>query len=190
MVYEQCPLATSLRTRLGELSCTAMGDFIAHNSRLRIALLILVSIAFVALGFWMIGAFGPVPSSKRYSPTMVWGIGWICVLFFSLCAIAWVRRLLGDTEQLWIGAAGVHCHAWSDKLIPWAEITNVTTWSYKRQKFLILHLRDPSLFPGRGIRAALASANRRLAGGDIHISMTGTDRSCDDAISAVRLFKT
>ena len=62
-------------------------------------------------------------------------------------------------------------------------------WSYKRQKSIVLHLSNPARFPGRGLTAKLASANRMLTGGDISISLTGTNRNFDDAMSAIVRFR-
>lgn len=166
-----------------------MDDFIAHNSRWRVFGLILVSVGFVLLGLWLIGAFGPVPESRRYSAPMLNGIGWLNLIFFSLCGIGWSRRLFDKRAQLEIGPSGVRWRPWSDLVIPWSEVRDVTTWATGGQKFIVLHLNHPERFPGRGLKAMLASASRSLAGGDIHISLTGTDRGFEDAMAAVTHFR-
>ena len=166
-----------------------MGDFIAYNSRWRVTLIFLGAVGFVALGLWMVGAFGEVPSSRRRSAGYTMGIGWLCILFFGFCAVAIVKKFFDDRAQLRIGRSGIVWSPWSDQLIPWSEITDVTTWSYRGQKAIILHLDNPDRFPGRGLTAKLAGANRKLTGGDISISLTGTDRSHDDAIEAITHFR-
>lgn len=165
-------------------------NFVAHISRWRVASLILGSLGFVALGLWLAGAFGEVPSSRRYSAPVAIGIGSLCVLFFGLCAVAGVKRFSDNRVQLEIGPAGIVWQQWSNQLIPWTEITDITTWSHRRQKAIVLHLNDPARFPGRGLAAKLAGANRTLTGGDIAISLTGTNRSYDDAMEAIARFKT
>jgi hypothetical protein len=101
----------------------------------------------------------------------------------------WIRKLFDGREQLRIGPAGLRTVQWSEQTIPWSEIADVTTWSYKRQKVIILHLRDSTHFPGRGVAAMLASANRGMTGGDISISLTGTNRRFSDALSAIESFR-
>lgn len=166
-----------------------MGDFVAYNSRWRVALIYFGAMVFVVLGLWMVGTFGDTPSSRRYPALVTFGVGWFSILFFGLCGIAAIKKFFDDRVQLQIGHSGIRGSPWSDHLIPWSEITDVTTWSYKRQKAIVLHLRHPALFPGRGLAAMLASANRKLTGGDISISLTGTNRSYDDAISAIARFR-
>ncbi len=166
-----------------------MDDFVAYPSRWRIALLLLGTWAFVALGLWMLGAFGPPPTSGRHSPGFVLVIGWSAVVFFGFCGVMWIRRFFDGREQLRIGPAGLRTVQWSEQTIPWSEIADVTIWSYKRQKAIILHLRDRSRFPGRGVAAVLSGANRSMTGGDISISLTGTNRTFADALSSIERFR-
>ena len=164
-------------------------DFVAQASRWRLALLFMGCVAFVAIGMWIGGVFGAVPESRRYSPEVLFVVGWFSILFFGLCGAIALARLLRGGEQLRIGMEGVRSSVWSDATIPWWEISDVTIWTFKRQNSIILHLRDPALFPGRGLLARLAGANRKLTGGDIAISLTGTDRSFDEALAAIERFR-
>lgn len=166
-----------------------MTDFVAYPSRGRIALLVLAAFGFVLIGLWMAGMFGPVPASRRYSPETTVAIGWVCAVFFGACAVGWGRRLFESGEQLRIGPAGIRWARWSEQTNPWAEIRDVTVWKYRRQRAIVLHLRDPAPFPGKGMAAALVGANRRMTGGDIAISLNGTDRSFAQAIAAFARFR-
>lgn len=166
-----------------------MEDFIAHNSRWRVALIFVGAIGFWALGMWMVGAFGEVPSSRRHSAGFFMTIGWLCILFFGLCGLATVKKFFNHGPQLQVGPAGIRWRPRSDDLIPWSEIIDVTTWSYKGQKTIVLHLSNADRFPGRGLTAKLAAANRTLTGGHISISLTGTDRSYGEAMAAIAHFR-
>lgn len=166
-----------------------MDDFVAYPSRPRIALFTLGSVAFVVAGLWMGGMFGPVPTSSRSSPVLVFAAGWLSVVFFGFCGLMWGKRLFDRREQLRIGPDGIRSALWSDQTIPWSEIVDVTTWSYRGQKTIVLHLRDKTRFPGRGMAAMFASANRGLTGGDITISLMGTNRGVEDALSSIARFR-
>ena len=147
------------------------------------------SAGFVALGLWLGGAFGPpfAPSLNSLSREFV--VGWLSAIFFGFCFVIAVKRLFDKGEQLRIGAAGVRWAPWSDQTIPWAEIIDVTTCSVERQKGIVLHLRDPSRFPGRGPAAIFLRLDRLLTGGHISITLAGTDRSFGEALSAIARFR-
>ena len=166
-----------------------MSDFVARTSRRRTALLILGSIAFVALGAWMAGLMGPIPVSRRLGPEMTVFWGWTCIVFFGLCAASGAKIWWQNAEQLRIGEAGITYLRWSDQIIPWSEVNDVSEWNYKGTRTIVLHLRNPSLFPGKGLRGLIGQANRRLIGGHIGISMTSMDRSFDEAMTAIAKFR-
>jgi hypothetical protein len=158
-----------------------MNDFIAYPSRWRIASLILGSIVFVIGGLLMVGASD--------SPAVIVAVGWLCVIFFGLCALAWTKSIFETREQLRIGPAGIYSAQSSDQTIPWSEIADISVWSFQKQKSIILHLRDPARFPARGIASIFAAGNRMLTGGHIAITLTGTDREFDDAMLAISHFR-
>lgn len=169
-----------------------MKEFRAYNSRWRMGLLMLAGLGFVLLGLWMAGVIGdgPDPSSgsRRIPPELVPYVGWFGVIFFGLCMLVIAKRLFEDGVQIAIGEAGIHWSSWSDATIPWDEIVRVSVYIQNRHKSIVLHLLDPQAFPGRGMHAWLARANRMMTGGDIAISLVGTDRSFDDAMAAIEHF--
>lgn len=167
---------------------SSMPDFVAWPSRWRTALLVLGSLGFVSVGLWIIGAFGPPPHSSRYSPGAQFLWGWFAICFFGLCAAAGVKQLLGTGERLRIGSAGLCWPSWSLETIPWSEICGVTTWTYRGQTMIVLHLRDPEKYPPRKLRW-LRGVNRVFTGGDIAISLTGSDRDWREALEAIRRFR-
>lgn len=71
----------------------------------------------------------------------------------------------------------------------WTDIIDFNTWSLNGQRTVVLHLHDPARFPGWGSAAVLAKASRGLTGGDISISLTGTDRTTEDARRAIDHFR-
>lgn len=166
-----------------------MTDFVAYPSRGRIALVVLGAMALCVMGLWMTGVWWPAPVSRRYAPETIAAVGWVSVVFFGLSAVGWGKTLFDTGEQLRIGPSGIRWTRWSDRTIPWGEIRNVTVWSYRRHSSIVLHLRDPTRFPGKGVLGAFAGPNRGLTGGDITISLTGTDRSFAEAMAAIAHFR-
>ncbi len=168
---------------------TEVADFVAYPSRWRIALFLLVAIAFVVIGLWAVGLFGPPPLSQRASPADTKAIGWASIVFFGIGGLALIKAFFDKRERLRIGPAGIHWTVWSNDPIPWVEITNITTWQFKLQKMIVLHLRDPARFPSQSPLAGLSGTSRALTGGDIAISMSGTDRSYREAMEAIGRFR-
>ena len=166
-----------------------MDDFVAYTSRWRTGLLLVVCIAFVAAGVWMAGIAGPVPVSRRAGPlmTVIWG--WITIGFFGMGVVALARAWWKNSELLRIGQLGIRWLPWSDQTIPWSEISDVTEWSYKSSRSIILHIRNPSQFPGKGTVGFFGRANRALTGGDIGFSLAGTNRKFNEALSAIAQFR-
>ena len=167
-----------------------MDDFIARSSRGRAALLLLLaSMLFLVGGAWMAGLLGDPPESDRHSPAMTMVFGWVCMLVSGAAGAMWALRLFDSGEVLRIGRAGIRWTRWSDQVILWQDIAGVTVWSHKRQKMIVLHLRDATRYPGEGLQAQLQAANRLLTGGDIAISLVETDRHHEEAMQAIARFR-
>lgn len=169
----------------------AMNEFVAHSSRWRLALLFLGSIGFVVLGLMLVGAFGDTtsfvdePRRRRLSPELAAVFGWLSIAFFGLCSVIIGKKFLENGAQLIVSSEGITALNWSDKTIPWAQISDITMSSVHGQKFINLHLKNPEEFPGRGLAGKLAAINRKMTGGDVSISLNGTDKSFDGALSSI-----
>ena len=166
-----------------------MEDFVAYSSRARVAFLVLVCAGFVAVGLWLSGTFGEIPQSRRYSQNYGQVIGWLTVTFFGFVAVSLLPLLFKTSQQLHLSAAGLRWKEWSDDLIPWSEVAEVSTWSQYGQRSIVVHLKDRGRFPGRGPRALLNILNRRFSGGDLLISMNSTNRSFDETLAAIEHFR-
>ncbi|WP_162814935.1 STM3941 family protein [Erythrobacter aureus] len=166
-----------------------MERFTARSSRWRVLLLAGGALLFVVGGLWIAGVLGEAPTSRRYSADMREVIGWVSVLFFGAVFIALLKQLFDDNTLLTIDARGIRSAQWSDDTIPWSEIVNVSTWSYKGSTSIILHLRNPSSYPGRGLRGWLSGANRALTGGDVAIAMVSSDKSVEETLDAIDFFR-
>lgn len=168
-----------------------MREFVAYYSRWRLALLFLLCVGLVALGMALVGMFGELPkfsesqSRSRFPPEFVAFISWAGILFFGPGTAIIGKKFFDHKPQLRVSSDGVVWSQWSDQIIPWAEVTDISSWHYMGQAFIVLHLKHPDRFPGRGLGAKLAKTNRRLTGGDINISMIGTDSTFIQAMLAI-----
>jgi hypothetical protein len=158
--------------------------FEARNSLWRIALLMVVALAFVGLGAWMVGAFGGQPDHRF----KIQAVGWVSIVLFGLCAILITRRLFEADVEIRIDANGIYWRRRSSQVIPWNAIDRITIGKVRGQRFACLFLRDPRAFPSDGFTSMLAGANKALGFGDVALGATGTDRSFDELIGAIKQF--
>lgn len=166
-----------------------MDPFVANLSPWRILLFASGALVFVIGGLWLAGAFGEPPASSRYSEGGRTAIGWLCAGFFGLVSLAITKQLFGSAERVVVNAKGIRAVQWSDELIPWAEITGIGTWKHRANSFIILVLKNPEKYPGRGINNWLRSIERLYTGGDVWINLIGTDKNLDEALMAIEHFR-
>lgn len=159
-----------------------MQTFVARPSFVRLLLMLMASLAFVFGGVWMAGFLGEVPK-----PGKEW-VGWMSMIFFGVCGVVIFVRLFDRDDQMKISSMGIYCKQWSRDTIPWSEIAKVSVWEFKKQKSILLHLQNPERFPSTTWFGKLGAANRALTGGDIALNMQGTDKTFDEAMSAIDYF--
>lgn len=157
--------------------------FIAEASPLRSMLLAAGAALFVLGCLWGLGFLGPV--ERPMSPLL----GWSGIVFFSLCFLVAVPRILRTGPAVRIDSTGLWWRDWSDRTIPWTEVEAVWPAEIKRQKLLCLRLRHPEEYPPRGFFALTAKANRNMGFGDVAVALSGTDGTFDDMVDAVRRFR-
>jgi len=157
--------------------------FVARSSPSRLMLIVAGALAFVALGVWLAGILGEPPEPGRE-----W-IGWVAIIFFGGCALVAAPRLFDSSEQVKISGAGVYAKQWSEQTIPWHEIIDISVWEFRGQRSLILHLANPERYPSSTLLGKMTGVNRALTGGDVAISLTGTDRKFADALAGAEYFR-
>ncbi|MEP0392003.1 MAG: STM3941 family protein [Erythrobacter sp.] len=166
-----------------------MDPFVANSSPWRVLLIASGALVFVIGGLWLAGAFGEPPASSRYSEEARTLVGWLCSGFFSLIFLANAKQLFGNAERVVVNANGIRAVQWSDELIPWTEITGISVWKSRGNSFIILVLKNPEKYPGRGINNWLRSIERLYTGGDVWINLIGTDKNLDEALMAIEHFR-
>jgi hypothetical protein len=160
-----------------------MQTFVARPSLVRLFMMLIASLAFVFFGSLMAGLLGEVPK-----PGKEW-IGWLSLVFFGMCAVQITVRLFDRDDQIIISGLGIYWKQWSCDMIPWSEITKVAVWELKSNKSIILHLRNPQRFQSTNWIGKIAAANRAMTDGDIALILDGTDKTCDEALSAIHYFR-
>lgn len=149
-----------------------MTDFVARTTAKGMMLRTLGALVFVGLGVLMLHA-------------SAW-LGGLLIVLFGLLAIVNLKATMNPGVSLEISSLGILSRRWSDDLIPWSEVEAVHIWRHRGDHRIVLRLRDPDRFPtSRELGRSAAFANRALTGGDVPISLGGTDRTVAEAMAAV-----
>lgn len=163
---------------------TPLPPFEARNSRWRLALLTLLSVGFVALGLWMIGAFGP-DHPQGIKPLV---FGWLAIVFFGACGVAGLIRMRNTDVIMRVDPHGIWWKQMSEHTLPWDEIVEVGIVTIHRQKMLGLKVAEPDRYRSKTVSGWLSGANETLTGYPLCLTVTGTDRSFAELLDAVERY--
>lgn len=159
----------------------AVPPTVYRSSPLRMVLVLVGAVAFVALGADLATGDGSVKNR------LVGGAG---VLFFGLCALMCANRLVRGRPELVLDAAGLD-HVQLGR-IAWHEIAavgiRVITVRGATQRVIELVLTDPARYLARAPRTVrtTAAANRRMGFGPANISTTTLPVGPEAVVTAMR----
>ena len=156
--------------------------FVARFSPYRLLFLILLSLGFVVLSLWLVGAFGAAPDAP-----MAWS-GWVGLLFFGPCTVILARRVSDPRAQIILDEQGLYWRQWSEAVIPWTAFSAMEVCHVQRQRLLGLTLARPQDYPPETMLGQLARYNEQLGFPHVTLSAQGMDCSFDELHDAVRGF--
>ncbi|WP_423606722.1 STM3941 family protein [Sphingomonas sp. MS122] len=159
--------------------------FVAHVSKGKTLGLTLISVGFVAIGIWLIVNPEEAASRRLSDPAMVWGFGWLAILVFGGFAVVGVRQVFRAGPVMEIDSRGILWRRWSDQVIPWSAIVRVEKQAIQYNKFLCLWLDVPEHYPGGSTLGKLSGVSKFMGGGDITLSVAGTDQGFDRLVEVV-----
>ncbi|UVO12910.1 hypothetical protein NM962_01720 [Mycobacterium sp. SVM_VP21] len=151
--------------------------FEAHPDRRKIASLLAIAGAFVLIGVWLAGGFGPVGPIRGWSPQALHVFGWIAIAFFGFGVAVLVARLFSSGAEVRIDAEGVYGRRSGNQVIPWSAIERITTVDTGRVQLAHLFLTDDSRLAGRKRLVARSF-------GHVTLSLQGTDGKLSDMRAA------
>lgn len=116
-------------------------------SKNKLILLLAGALIFVALGLWFVLNPSVIANGgSRHYP--VWGIlvmGYICAIFFGICAGFIGYKLFDNKPGLIIDATGITDNSSGVSVghIPWNDIIKMEVKNVYRNKFILLYVNDP-----------------------------------------------
>lgn len=135
----------------------------------RFALVLGGSVAFVAMGFWLIIADLQVPFPRA----LIVGVGVASIAFFGLCGVYAAYRLLSPTALLTLNANGIddRASALGVGFIPWSTVRDVYIYTFSGQQMIGIepHDSDRILQALPWWKRRLIAINRRMGCAPINL---------------------
>lgn len=153
----------------------AADELVIELSKGKTILMILGSFGFVAVGYWLFSMnAAAMKGAPIDDPLFIHGVGIVGMVFFSLTGILGIRKLFDKKPGLVLNSAGIidNSSGLAAGFIPWSEITGAEIYEIRRQKMLMIMVRNPEEFIQRGniLQRAIVRINSKMCGSPIAIS--------------------
>ena len=167
-------------------------ETIIERSKKKMILIILGSLAFVAIGIWILTwNAADISTGKSYrlfmnSPALAYTLGVLAIIFFGGLGAFVAKKIFDKKPGLILNSEGIIDNASiaSPGFIPWSKITGISVFEMNKQKSLIVHLTDPKKYTDQGnfLVRKLNQANTQFSGSPIYISATTLDIKFDELL--------
>lgn len=82
----------------------------------------------------------------RMQGLLLQAVGWVGVLFFGLCLVAWAARLMRGGPQVRIDNDGIEDRRLAVGVVPWGDVSSIYVGVVRSTKFLCVDVADPDAF--------------------------------------------
>lgn len=143
------------------------------------------AVLFVALGIWFLLKPDTFVNPILHSRVIVLIVGAASIVFFGLCAVIVFRKLFDNRLGFTIDNQGItdNSSGVSAGLIPWAEITDISTAQVHNQRFILVVVTNPEKYieaqPG-SFKRRMMKINYRIYHTPICISPNGLQCNFDE----------
>ncbi len=152
-------------------------------SRGKTTLLVLMSIAFILLGVWVI-QMRDAQLPPDYDPLFVRGVALACIVFFGACGLVGLRKLFDGRPGLQFTPAGIvdNSSGVSVGLVPWSDVTGLGIFQVGRTRSIVVKVADPEKYAAVGgpLRRPLNKANIKLCGSPVVVTSSTLKISFDE----------
>jgi len=155
-------------------------------SKIKVALLTLGAILFVALGVWLlIEGIEVFEGSYRFDPIMI-VVAVITIFFFSLCAVFGFKKFFDNSPGLILNHEGFidNSSGVSAGRVPWSEVVEIGQYKIQSQKFITIYVINAEKYVNRGnaLKRMANRGNLKLSGTPINISSNSLKISFDELV--------
>lgn len=154
-------------------------------SKKKITLILIGSIVFVVLGVWFIMEPDKFSRGPLRNPTVVTAVGIAAIVFFGFCALYALRKLPDNKPGLIIDESGLtdNSSAVSAGQILWTDINNLSVITIQKQKFILLHVKNPQDYIDRqtgAFKRKMMQLNFKLYGSPLTVNTNGLKITFDE----------
>lgn len=152
----------------------AADELVIELSKSKMLLMILGSFGFVAAGYWLFMDAATIAREIHKNQLFIHYTGLVGMAFFSLTGIVGIRKIFDKRPGLVLNSAGIidNSSGLAAGFIPWSEITGAAIYEVRRQKMLIIKVRNPEEFIQRGniFQQAMVRMGSKMSGSPIAIT--------------------
>lgn len=154
----------------------------------KIIIMLIGSLAFVAIGLWFVIAPPTIENSYWGSPAKLAIAGYLSIVFFGLCSFVFLRKLPDDKPGLIIDDTGLvdNSGGLSAGRILWSDIEDISVMEIHSQKLIMLHVTNPQQYIERQknvFKRKGMEMNNKMYGTPISITANGLKTSFDELLN-------
>ncbi|KIC89406.1 STM3941 family protein [Flavihumibacter sp. ZG627] len=159
-------------------------------SKKKILLMLVGSLAFVAIGIWFVISPPAISNSYWGNPTKLAFVGYASIFFFGLCAFLLFRKLSDKKPGLIIDNTGITDNSGgvSAGQILWSDLEDISVMEMHRQKLIMLHVKNPQEYIDKqtsGFKRKMMQMNYNMYGTPLSITTNGLKISFDDLMATL-----
>ncbi|HLO82045.1 MAG TPA: STM3941 family protein [Chitinophagaceae bacterium] len=160
-------------------------------SKLKLVLMLMGALAFVAIGFWFVLAPPDIDSSFWRNPARIAFAGYASIIFFGLCGVVIVRKLFDRKPGLIIDSKGVidNSSGLSAGYILWTDVENISVVEIQKQRLLMLEVKNPQDYinrQGNLLKRKGMEFNDKMFGTPLSITANGLKISFEELSALVK----
>lgn len=164
-----------------------------YSSKKKSLWLLLASIAFVAIGFWLVIEADNLTGWRAKNPIFTRGIGIAGIVFFGLGIFVGIKRLIKSEIALIIDSEGLNVNPKKSltEFLKWTDIKGFEEIKIQSTRIVIIGVKNPEYWLAKetnGFRRKLMQFNINNYNSPFNIASAGLDISSDRLIETLNKY--
>ncbi|MGH1519864.1 STM3941 family protein [Chryseobacterium sp. JK1] len=161
-----------------------------YSSKKKSLRLLIGSIVFVVLGFWLLLDAESFISWRARNPIFIQGVGIVSILFFGLGLFIGIKRLIKSELILIIDPKGLNINPRKSatEFVKWSEINGFEEIKIQRTRIVIVGVKNPKYWLNKetnGFKRKLMQFNINSYNSPFNIAASGLDITSDKLIETL-----